>query len=702
MFFLDDPKRTKETLVKQSFANTRLTEQQVTLIADSMLRKYGGLSIHTQTSLTSEFLRPLFAFFQTSEILWPTTSSEWQMAVYSFFKFYLTDSSWGQLKMWTRLRTWQTRIGMLMEFLVEDEVIPLDVKIPRIEGKKIQSLANNQPLLAKPNGSVVDITTQPKKLLVDINFGLPNAEYLDEVEKQCIHLIDTIRSTCLEHWDGLMKDREVGRKLAAQVTDVQIEEAIRTQQFGSRRPQGGAVIKYGSPSHPQGHMWALAILRRNLEIGNDIQCVSPETLRSSPFFPNRLFFKNTEGESYTALDRLTSLKLEQWQSLSLPSRFYRFGGLISNLDAAAFCCLMIIEHPELTSESIQSAKLLNVRGKPCLMLTDSKKSIFYVDKPRAGERKSMVLTDTSQRLMMQLLQCTEPVRKILKRAGDKTWRYLFLGVRHVNKASGILSVLEPAPQYLSAQKNSIGLAKLYPALSANGLVAGSFDYQRLRNTLGVSRWFQTGSILEMSRCLGNTRKVALEHYLPPSLLFAWNSRIIRRFQNTLIILAVHDEPFLFQVTDFSSLQDLQHFIEQIILDYPAKTSPLGNEVQKRLWPAYGKETAISNPATGLLNVHLSPKSLGLLYSYSDLALRTMAPEKLDRVDCLSGLAPRQFADLAKLLRYAAESHDVDPALKELIDHPLLKQVHVQALAIQVGFDAQFAALAIKNNWEGLQ
>jgi hypothetical protein len=80
----------------------------------------------------------------------------------------------------------------------------------------------------------------------------------------------------------------------------------------------------------------------------------------------------------------------------------------------------------------------------------------------------------------------------------------------------------------------------------------------------------------------------------------------------------------------------------------------------------------------------------------------MAPEKLDRVDCLSGLAPRQFIDLAKLLRYAAESNDVDPALKELIDHPLLKQVHVQALAIQIGFDAQFSALSIKNNWEGLQ
>lgn len=702
-FYLDNPKRAKETTVTQSFVGSGLSEKNVIALLDSLVKKLRGQSLSSQKNMATYLLRPLFAYFRTAEKSWPATSAEWQLTIYRFFQFYLSDTNWSQAKTGPRMDQWQTVIGGTLEFLIEDEIIPRDVKIPKIDSKKIRSLAKNQPLLSQSRPRVSDVSSQPKKLLVDISFGRTDAYYLDDVERQCRHIVGVIRETCLEHWYGLMRDGETGRQLAAQVPDAELDEVVATRRYDGPHPQRGLPKKYASPSDPKGHARALAIVRWILSDGADIGCISRDAIRASPFFPNQVFGANEARRSYTALDALTAMTQEQWGALTTRARFHRFAGLISNVDAAAACCLLTIEHPEFTSETLQDAKLLNVRGNPYLLLTDNHEhSILSIDKPRAGQRKSVVLTAVSQKLVSDILRWSAPVREVLRRAGDKTWRYLFLGVKYSDGVPGFLGVVEGTTNYLTSggasTTSTTSLTTLYPVLVENGLAKGSFDYRRLRNTLAVIRWFETGSILEMSRRLGNTRKVALEHYLPAALLHAWNTRIIRRFQNTLIVLAAHDEPYLLEVTDFSNMADLQHLITQLIVDYPARTSPLADEVQRRLGSDQQREELSLALMPGLLNVRLSPKSLGLLYSYADLALRTLAPDELDKIDVLSGLAPRQFTDMAALLRHAAESDKIHAALRETLDVPLLKQVHGNALAIQVGLDAQFAKLAIKHCW----
>ena len=699
IFYLDNPKREAETTITQSFAATSLTEHQIISLAESLIKKFRGCALSTQKGVASEFLRPLFAFFKTTGKLWPTTSSDWQITLYGFFQFYLSSPAWSQASTKLRMRKWQTKVGGILAFLMEEKLIPLDVVIPKITHRRDISLAKDHPLLGLPRVRSVDIAEQPKKLLVDISFGMNDADYLDTVEKKCRHLVGVIRDTCLEHWNGLMRDVETGRLLAEKVTDAEIESAMAEGKFGTYSTQSHGTLLYTSPHHPEGHNWALAIFRYKLATGTDIGCVSVSTLRASPFFRNDSL--GHLKESYTALDNLTALTPEQWQALQIPSQFYRFAGLLSNIDAAAACCLLSIEHPEFTSESLQDAKLLDVRGKPYLLMTDSDEhSIFSLDKPRAGKRKYVALTVLAQKLIADIIQWTAPAREVLRRADDKTWRFLFLGKTQQKGVNGLIGILEGKSNYLTSRKSSIALTTLHPALSQNGLVQGSFDYRRLRNTMGIIRWFETGSIVEMSRRLGNTRRVALQHYLPPALLHAWNSRIIRRFQNTLIVLAAHDEPYLLEVTDFSNIADLQHFIAQLVLDYPTKSSPLADEVQRRLGSEQQWEAALSDSIPGLLNIRLSPQSLGLLYSFSDLALRTMTPDALDKVDVLNGLAPRKFTDMATLLRHAAENDSIHPSLRELLDVTLLKQVHGQAQAIKVGLDEQFAKLAIKHNWTG--
>lgn len=701
-FFLDNPKRDDPDTRKTSFEGTSLTPKLITPMLDATVDWRHGNSLSTQDAATRA-IGEVFSGFREIKVSWPTNSQEWILFLLRFFQWYFTNTESG-LRTDIRLKLWSSNWVPWLEYLKDAEIIPIDVVVPRAITKYIKSLGHDiKPLLGQQRRHITDSAVLHQRLLVDVSFGMTDADYLDAIEQQCCHLVDVIKEVCLQHWRGAMRDAETGKKLAEQVSDEMIDQALAEGRYGellqnSRRRQ---FVKFASPAHPKGIEWALAWVRRSLKRGNTRDCVSTAAMRQSPFFNTRAF-TGWGKNSYSVLDGLTVLTSEQWEQLPGPARFYRFAGLLSGLDAAAACALLTIEHPQFTSESLQDAILLNVRGKCRLLLTDnSERAILCIDKPRAGKIKSAALSELAQEIVGDIICATAPVREVLKRAGDKRWRYLFLGVLNDYKAShiGILSALIVRPALLNGAYRMVSLPRLYPLLIQNNLKSGTFDFRRLRNTLGVIRWFETGSILEMSRKLGNTRKVVLGHYLPPALLHAWNARIIRRFQNTLIVLATYEESYLLEVTDFSVLADLQHFIAQLILDYPANTSPLADEVQRRLGGASPSPSASLSSSQGLLNVRLSPKSLAYLYAFRDLAQKTLSPEQQNKVDALSGLSPRQFIDMAKLLMHAAENSELHPALRDSLDVTRLIETHAQALALKGEIDVQFSKLALNREWE---
>ena len=699
-FYIDNPKRDNPDTRRVSFAGTGLTPEQFTPMLDATMDCRRGNSLSTQDAATRA-VEDIFAGFSAIGVSWPTHSQDWTLFLLRFFQWYFTNTESG-FRTDIRSKVWSSHLVPWFCCLKDAEIIPLDVVIPRAQTKKLASLEGGvKHLLGQGRRCITDPKVSAQRLLVDVSFGMTDADYLDAIEHQCRRLVDLIKEVCLQHWRGVMRDAETGRKLAAQVSDDMIDRALAEGRYGEllKTRRGHQFVRYASPAHHQGIGWALAWARHSLRRGNTRDCVSAVTMRQSPLFNTRAF-KGGGENNYPVLDGLTILTPEQWEKFLGSARFYRFAGLLSGLDASAACVLLTIEHPQFTSESLQDAMLLNVRGKPRLLLTDNaERAILTIDKPRAGKLKSAALSELAQQVVQDIIRATAPVREVLKRAGDKRWRYLFLGALNDHRASrvGILSVLIVRPALLNGTYNMLSLPRLYPLLTHNNLKSGTLDFRRLRNTLGVLKWFETGSILEMSRTLGNTRKVALKNYLPAALLHAWNTRIIRRFQNTLIVLAAHDEPYLLAVTDFSNLADLQHFIAQLILDYPANTSPLADEVQRRLRGA--SPSATSSSTLGFLNVRLSPKSLAYLYAFRDLAIKTLSTEQQDRVDALSGLSPRQFIDMAKLLTYVAENTELHPALRDSLDVTQLIETHGQALVLKGEIDVQFSKLALKLEWE---
>jgi hypothetical protein len=168
----------------------------------------------------------------------------------------------------------------------------------------------------------------------------------------------------------------------------------------------------------------------------------------------------------------------------------------------------------------------------------------------------------------------------------------------------------------------------------------------------------------------------------------------------LLVVAASDQEYLLEVTDFSTISDLQHFIAQLIFDYPEDASPLSKELHRRIAQSpFGQaSTPKSHNLTGLLNIRLSPDSLACLYAFSDFASSNMNTEELNRVDMLSKLAPCQFVDLSHLIRHACETDTIADELRELIDLSRLQSVHHQAIVKLPKLVERFSRLTVVGNW----
>ena len=164
----------------------------------------------------------------------------------------------------------------------------------------------------------------------------------------------------------------------------------------------------------------------------------------------------------------------------------------------------------------------------------------------------------------------------------------------------------------------------------------------------------------MSRKLGNSRKVVLTHYLPEPLLVAWNTRLIRRFQNLWLMVAAGNEDFLLDVTDFNTVGQLHAFLADMMMQHSPTSSPLALELHNRLtWLLNDDSKSRSTffHQEGNLAVPVSKQSLAVLYLYQECALDSgVTPDVLDAPDIMTGLRPRQFIDLAEILRHQLPSH----------------------------------------------
>lgn len=693
VFLIDNPKSDQPSTRYLSLAGLAISRPSWDCLFEAVCRQTRGKSRGSQDLYIARFLRPLLAFFRQGQQTYPVTSADWRRLFVDFLRFFLIDQSHSGQSVRTRILQWRGVAMPAFAFWIEEGIIPCDVEVPGIDFRSEPSAASPPPLLGQPSIRTVERAAPLQKLLVDVGFGLTDSDYLNRIERECQGKIATLRTVCLNHWAAMRADHQTGHALAAEVTASNIDDCLREGSYRRRCPRNGRAALLTSPAFSDGHSWALAIARRLMSAGESLDCISVNALRSSPFFNPRAF---RDGPYYPSLFTLSALPACAAGLMTRSTQFYRFLSIMSGVDVAAACALLIMEHPQFTPSSLQNAQLLNVRGRSFLEATDGDHTArFSIDKPRAGARKSAVLSALAQEIVTYVIEVTAPIRAVMRRCGHKAWRYLFLGQQDGGRFGPFKAEIST---YLTLDRFS--LIRLYPELVENGLTRGTLDFRRLRNTVGVLRWFATGSITEMSRCLGNTHQVALEHYLPPALLHAWNSRIVRRFQNTLIMLAAYEDDYLLAVTDFSTLGDLLHFMAQLIHDHRDGTSPIATELHAR-FGTRAQQTMHTPPRDQsdeqLLNIRCSARTFAYLYAFEEYSMRLDCWRR-EQVEPSSGLCAQSFIELARMIRHACEDPEISATMRELLDVEQLRDFHRAALAQQADLRNQFSRFSLNAAW----
>lgn len=666
-------------------AGAGIAHAELVALCEAVCRRVQGKLPESQKRSLYDFVKPLLLFLQTPKVRWPGSSSEWQIFLLNFLRFYLLNREFSGASTETRIDHWMRRVTVELEFLKAEQLLPPDVAIPECKQKKEDVAASERPLLGdqKRRGAAIE---EPLRKTLPVTYNSSDPEFLELIENAYRAKVDVLRRVCLEHWQAMKHDHAAGDAMTSTIPEKEVRSALRESV---RRRKN----KLTCPSSRQGLEWSLALAKEMLRAGTDVDCISTQTLRASPLFDRDLTRQLRQHK--VRLAKLTAMPADVFEQIDATYQFYRFVGIFNGIDIAVAVALLQMEHPNFNPMSIQNARLLNARGRYHLLTSEGKDGILSVDKPRAGTRKYAVLTPLAQEIIAYIAKRTEPVRRLMRLSRGSAWRFLFPGF---NRGGRLGPNHVASTEYLTGVRYC-SLTRLYPDLERNDLRHGTLDYERIRNTMGLLRWFETGSIREMSRALGNSYGVVLEHYIPPVLLHAWNVRQIRRFQQTLILLALHDESFLLDVSDFSTLSDLVAFVGRVVLEYPAGTSPIADRINSTLTELvpFSAKPLKAGRGSGVLHLRLRPSSLGLLYVFSDWAARLPEPARAQQ-DSSTGYSAQQFIDLARMLRHACENEQVSSGLGETLDIASLRRCHDATVAARETYKAQFEKFTVIKSW----
>lgn len=677
--------------------------EQLSVLLDFCVRYAEGKKATTQKIFISNALRP-FGKYLNSHVArssgnFPASFEDWQFLTLQFGLWYISHpDSKAELK--TRCLNWQKSVCTWFDYLQEEGWLPLgviwpDLRLPE-ETVALSSQDSTRLVGELPHQHLDDELEMGvlNKTIAGPVFWSTEAEFLDDTEAKLRQRDQVLGDALLDYWVKLTRDYRNGQRLLRSLS----EEAWMLNEDTEWRITARRRL-LTSPLNDDAHVWVLRFMHQQMRYSDDPKCLARSSLCAHPAVSNALF-KQSSVTPVGPLLGLTALSPEQYRFLTLRHLFNRFAGIFNNTDLSVAVALLIREHPILNPCSIAGAKLLNTHAKSHFIVTEESGAlIFSVDKPRAKSRKYVSLTRKAAQIFAHVLRVTAPVRALLKRAGHPHWRYLFLG----DRAQGSLGhPAEIRPELLTGDASKgVTLLSLYPHLDQAGLVKGSVDFSKIRNTKGVLEWFDTGSIRAVAACLGNTEKTVVTHYIPKPLIIAWNERIIRRFQNTIIVLAARDEDWILAAVDMPNIQELHRFLAQIVCDLPKGSSPIADRFHEyfKEMTSNSQKSCDNDYVGSHIQVRLSAGSLALLIAYRQWALKHLTDQAHTEVDHSTGVSPKYFIDLAGMLQAAALHTEMGEKLRECLDIAKLQRCYKHAITLVPDVFRQIRRLSIQSAWE---
>lgn len=647
------------------FARPLLCESQAELILAPLLTHQEGYrkaSIETKNLHIKESFSAM-DHLGVKEL--PTDTAGWDLLVRGLHLRIITrpDSA---AKLEGRLGKWQTIKNWLV-ILQDEGIIPVAVIIPNADRSRLrlrEPFGGEHKLLGEKAAKPVT-ETFITKTIVPISLARSNAEYLTEIFDLLTSRRRVLFNCLVDYWSRLRDNYRFGLKLSETVDWDALKIQLGTiAQANPDDPDWGSICNLNTR---EGLVNTVIVFRNIYGDVHAVTALSKIPARNR-FIPPAIF---GSGSPKLLKNRIPDLPPNFSGVISVGDRLAVkwMVGEITNWDVGIICALLIMLNPQLTPQSIINARLVDSKGKRQIYAGDLGIN-FSVEKPRAVAYKKPQLCDLSTEILTTVVEMTERRRKALEAVGDPRANLLFLAstLRADYDTANLKST--GIEKFLEGTKNpqQTSLYHLYPELEKAGLPRGTVSLSRIRHTEGLLAWFRTGSVREVSRVLGNTTRVVIEHYIPPALLRAWNTRLVRRFQNLWIALAAAKEDWLLDVLDFSTIDELHDFLCNMLVDHPKGTSQFADTMHARLGD--GKHVVRDQIAT--LHVKIEPHALASLYIYRRSALSAgLTMNEMARPAGTTRVAPVKLVDLADMLLAALPDHR----------DPEFRRAHTKALQL---------------------
>jgi len=625
------------------------------LIAETMIQLMTGLAWATFKEY-SRALAGIFSYFVVHGKHWPQ-SNQWKIEIFNIYCYQLqgfsttrsTDSS----------RTTWAKLAIVLRALMKKGVIPNcplpDANLPSRSRTELgQALAIGESYESVNVPRSTSSETLPKQYLVDLSYMEDSPEFFHNIQSELQKSSDVVFSVTWSYWENIQFGHRVGRELVNSVSRADLMDVINyASNHRSPRFWKG---DFADPSSSRGLAYFLAAADYYFFELRSVSAVCLEAFRSIPFF-NRLCRSARKRKALFGRLR-EELKAPY---LSGPDLIARALGLLSSKDCAAIGAILIHEQPRFTPDSLRCARAYDKNGKLYVSLADaSGESVFFtVAKGRAVSRKGGLLTSQASKVMAGVEEMTRRLRERLEIEQPDVARQLFLVV----SKSGMGHA---GPIGIELNKNGNSIFSIHrPQLEAANITRHTFTLSKIRTTQGILVWLKTEAIISMAAALGNTPQTILNNYIHDWLYHRMLVSVARRTQQKLIVLATAGEDWQLEVSDFSTVEQLENFIVRTLasdhgsndlstLFYKAFSSYADIETQN-LYESVGNE----------FHICVSPESIAALEVY--VVYYSTAPFVLKQEGGEHRLNLAKLSRLYQLISAAAHADPSDEAESFVLD-----------------------------------
>lgn len=623
---IPDPYSRKGVTVRKIKHDNSILASDVHLLATAWIHTVTGYPLTTTIAHTTS-LKSIINFLTLKKINLPNDDG-WQNFTCDYFEFFLTSefSSTSTLK--TRMNEW-SMCNSLLTTMKTLKTIPEKVLIPQstLKGRAFKCGPDTKNYVV---GEKITAPTEYAEadngfFCVDLTYSLDSDNYFEKLSQEITKRLDLIQSGADAYWQKVKSYHQLGKELIGTIDESEFMHRLSTKDFLYTTSAGKIQHLIHSKD---GISWLLKFLQHSLSSENPLK-ISMKDIIESTFFM-QLSLKKTS--IYTIINGCirTIKPNDELECISINEFLTKLLGLLNHRDCACLATILIHEHPELTSTAITNANISSSRGKTFLYPGNTKgRLILSVSKPRASKRINSVLTERAKKVLEDIIQLTALIRRRLKSNGLAHRRLFLTSTKYGSgAATNVVNIMNSSPQCVT----------LYEVLSRYVPLPfdkATFSLSRIRNSQGILTWLKNGSAEEMAVRLSNTPGVILRHYLPAWLVTKWNERTIRRYQQTLILLAAYKSPWLLDATEFRTKDELLAFVNSIVSS-STTGDPLGDLIQRRLGPLIGGKPI--NEKMELM-MKLSADSLYSIFSCTE-STKTTAHESA--IHSLSNLIKETF------------------------------------------------------------